>query len=725
MTSSFVPSGAPKRAGGDSPQGGITVDFAINVLRRWWKVVIPTGLVAGTIAAAVVFFTFKPMYRAQTLVWIAERTPYLVDPSQFRVGPNASDQLGLIRSALVLGPAISRPEIASLSEVTQAEDPIGALRRVVDVTKAWGTEHYYVTCVSPNPANAAAIANAVTDSYFSLVGEYDAGRDKRLIELLEREKEASLREVERLRENVRQMTIEQKGKDPWASPELDAATRFPLASFQNQLTTIRVEQSVLRSQLAALEEYAEANPSGVSEAMIDRAIDENPEVRQQKGLIEMKRALLEDVKAKAVDGEKSSRYLALQSEMLADQESLDNFCKGLRESTKERLTGEMSKQQQSKLRELKARLAEYEAREAVLAKAFEAEVAKIKQFSGDGLALEIKRAELARADSVMDRISQRAFMLRTEQRAPERVELLEKATIPVRPIEDAPYKKMLMVFAAAFAGPYGLAFLWDLRIRRVTSAEQLTDHAALPVVGEIACLPSSVGQKRYFGAERSGRQVRLFEESVEALRICLVMTKSLSDTRVLAVCSAASQEGKTTLAAQLAISMARSAEGQVLLVDGDLRAPDMHTIFEVENHAGLAEVLSHKCTLDEAVVSSWDARLHVLPAGHLKGRPHELVRGDAFKDVIDEARDKYRYIIIDTPPVLPAGESLVMAAAADATLVCTRRDVSRQEQVRKTCDRLVAAGANVIGCVFSGIPLSKYKYRYGGYYYGEKRKRRE
>jgi capsular exopolysaccharide synthesis family protein len=276
-----------------------------------------------------------------------------------------------------------------------------------------------------------------------------------------------------------------------------------------------------------------------------------------------------------------------------------------------------------------------------------------------------------------------------------------------------------MAFAMAFTGPFVLALLWDLRGRRITTAEELEEQTNAPIVGEIATLPFGAGRSRYFGRKRAGRHVRLFEESVESLRIGLVLTKSLRDAQVLVVTSAATQEGKTTLAAQLAISMARATEdGLTLLVDGDMRAPDIHEIFEVENNEGLADVLGRDCSLADAVVTTWDERLHLLPAGQLKGNPHKLVNTPVVNNLLDEARAKYRYIIIDTAPVLAAGESVEIASVADATLVCTRRDVSRQDQVRKAYTRLSAGGANVVGCVFSGIPLSRYKYRYGGYGYG-------
>ena len=93
-----------------------------------------------------------------------------------------------------------------------------------------------------------------------------------------------------------------------------------------------------------------------------------------------------------------------------------------------------------------------------------------------------------------------------------------------------------------------------------------------------------------------------------------------------------------------------------------------------------------------------------------------MLGGGAFHALLDEARGRYRYIVIDSPPVLAASEALVVAKAADGTLLCTMRDISRVGQVRQANERLRTAGARSLGAVFSGVPPHNYSYKYGGYY---------
>ena len=121
--------------------------------------------------------------------------------------------------------------------------------------------------------------------------------------------------------------------------------------------------------------------------------------------------------------------------------------------------------------------------------------------------------------------------------------------------------------------------------------------------------------------------------------------------------------------------------------------------------------------MDEAVDESFSAKLHLLTAGQLTTSPHRLMGKDEFSELVDKLKRKYRYIIIDTPPILPASEALVMARAADATIVCVRRDYSRVSQVREAFLRLQAAGIKTVGAVLNGIPSREYVSRYGSYYY--------
>jgi capsular exopolysaccharide synthesis family protein len=163
----------------------------------------------------------------------------------------------------------------------------------------------------------------------------------------------------------------------------------------------------------------------------------------------------------------------------------------------------------------------------------------------------------------------------------------------------------------------------------------------------------------------------------------------------------------------------RATESPILLIDGDMRAPDMHRLFDVPLEPGLTKVLEGACSIEEAIVQVGESNLYVLPAGLLRTNPHYLFGNGSRESLRAAIPDRFRYVIIDTPPILAASEALMLAAMADASVVCALRDVSRIDQVRKAYDRLQATGGNPVGLVLNGVPTRSYTHRYGSYGYSQ------
>jgi receptor protein-tyrosine kinase len=206
----------------------------------------------------------------------------------------------------------------------------------------------------------------------------------------------------------------------------------------------------------------------------------------------------------------------------------------------------------------------------------------------------------------------------------------------------------------------------------------------------------------------------IFEESVESLRSILSVSPEWADVQVLAISSAVSAEGKTTLASQLATGWARHGEGRTLIIDGDVRDPDIYSIFGIASNPGLVEVLSEQCKLESAIVH-WEDNLDILPAGTLVGNPHRLFKGQGFAALLETLRKQYDRIILDAAPLLSASEVLPMLKAVDAVLLCARKDHSRIEQVKLARERLERAGIHRVGGVFGGLSCHSYAFQYGEY----------
>jgi capsular exopolysaccharide synthesis family protein len=185
--------------------------------------------------------------------------------------------------------------------------------------------------------------------------------------------------------------------------------------------------------------------------------------------------------------------------------------------------------------------------------------------------------------------------------------------------------------------------------------------------------------------------------------------------QVIAICSATSGEGKTSIATSLAMSIAEATMQPTLVFDADFRSPEVGTFLEVPNDPGITEVLSGTSNMEQAIHRVGDTLAYVLPAGKGDVNPHHILQGSKIDDLLKTLREKYSTIVIDTPPILSASDALVYAKAADLVVFCSLAEVSRAKQVRLAVDRLHATGANVAGAVLSGVSFNQYIDRYGVY----------
>lgn len=725
-------------------QQPITVWFVLDALRRWWKIALPVGLLLGGVAATIVFLQFKPLYEASAWIQIEETNPYVVFPDRTGSSRFVETQRQLLQSPLVLGPVVSDPAIARLPEMTEAEDPLQELVRDIRVVVQGQSELLKITYESPNAANAAAIVNAVTDSYFALQGRNEGERVQKLIGLLDVQIDAKRRVVEQLRKNYREMSKLATGKDPFANNAQTKVVveKHPAAEWETKLANNEVERRILEAQAEVLEKEiaafkgetqadtkadtkadAKKAPEAVAtgslvvpHASIERAVEGNVEIAKLRELVAMKAITLREYEEKTAKGKNDPRYVALAKDIQEHEASLAKLREDLRGKIRAELAATAIAQRQDDLAAMKGKIANYKLMEELWRKKGDEQRTRATTASETGVDLEFERAELDRAESVFNMISDRVEKLRTEQRAPARVSLLEGARAAGAPIQANPYGKMAFLGLAMFALPFGLVVLWERIVGRVSGTQQLEQASQLAVIGEISQLPA---RGKTFGGspDRVGEGIALFEESIDSLRTYLVLSESLKEMKTLAVTSSVNSEGKTSVAVQLAVSLARASGQPTLLIDGDMRSPDVHNKLDIPLGPGLAEVLAGECALEDAIVTSWSNYLHLLPAGKLRSSPHKLLGNGSIGPMFDRIRQAYRYVIIDTPPILAASEALVLAKAADTAVICAMRDVSRLDQIRRTEDRLSAAGTPAIGVVLNAVPTRRYAYRYGSYSY--------
>lgn len=716
----------PHRAQMEPASSGVTPAFALRVFRQWWMFVIPTGCLLAAGAGYLVWHFHEPQYEAKALIMIEDMAPFIAFDNR-EGGKGTSDkyvqtQIELLKSDSVLQRALTQG-LSQLAEF-QKQDPLGHLQKSLSIRQVGKSELYYICFVSPSADNAAKVVNTVVKEYLTFQGEDDFDRSQRLIDLLEAERVRREGEVRRLRGRVVDVAKEVTGKDPFNQGAVIDFERAmtPAASLYQSLTDVDVNIEMLKAEIQSLRESkiitaSNAETSGLADLEVNTHPDvqrAQAEIENIKMNIELHEARTKQIRPDNYDLASDPTHMQLQTMLGVHQQKLEELKTTVRDEQKKNRGSAVEARQNPALTAKIKELENLTAKRALLAKRFDEHVEGLKEGTGKSIQLELARADLMREERVFEMIAARKLALQTELQAPARVKSRSPATAPKFPLVPVPYKEMLLASLVGLMLPMGLAMAREMTIRRIGDVDDLHIATKLTVLGEIARFPVRPTASRVLALpNRARRQMYVFAESIDSLRTNLVLCEELGKNQVLAITSATSGEGKTSVATSLTASIAAATKQKTLIIDADLRSPDVDNLLAVKSHPGLSDVLASKATIEQSIHRLGETNTYVLPAGKTRVNPHHFVQSDRISQLLEKLREEYATIIIDTPPILGASEALVYAKQSDIVLFCTLSEVSRARQSRLAVERLERSGANVVGAVMNGASVSRYPMAYG------------
>ena len=206
-------------------------------------------------------------------------------------------------------------------------------------------------------------------------------------------------------------------------------------------------------------------------------------------------------------------------------------------------------------------------------------------------------------------------------------------------------------------------------------------------------------------------------ESYKAARTNIMFSLSADDEKkAFAVTSYSKGEGKSTASANLAISFSKM-EKRVLLVDCDLRRPNIHNIFKIENTKGLSNVIGKMVSFNEAVHYNVLPNLDIITSGTVPPNPSELMCSSSFVDMIKTRYDEYDYIIFDTPPIGVVADALLLKDLIAGFVLVVRERSTTHGDLQKLLDGIKLADSKALGILEVGCMRSNKKSKKGYYYY--------
>lgn len=313
----------------------------------------------------------------------------------------------------------------------------------------------------------------------------------------------------------------------------------------------------------------------------------------------------------------------------------------------------------------------------------------------------------AAGDSIQNNINttgQQLSQLKSQQglidgRPP--IEILVPASVPGSPTSPNHRQDITIVLILGILLGIGVVFLQehlDDTVRDiadvVAATGDLPSLAVIPTYDETAEWTTITATKPMSHAAESYRSLRT---SVEFLALEKRM-------QTIQITSAEAGEGKTTCVVNLAVAFAQAGQ-KVIVVDCDLRRPRLHQYFGIDRHFGFTSVLLHERKLDEVIRPSPDyPNLHVLCAGPLAPNPSELLGSEGFAEVLRKLTVDYSVVLLDSPPVLPVSDAIVLSRVVDATIMLTNSGTSSKRRVKRAVDSLRQVAAPIVGTVLNSAP---------------------
>ncbi|MBQ3418076.1 MAG: CpsD/CapB family tyrosine-protein kinase [Ruminococcus sp.] len=209
-------------------------------------------------------------------------------------------------------------------------------------------------------------------------------------------------------------------------------------------------------------------------------------------------------------------------------------------------------------------------------------------------------------------------------------------------------------------------------------------------------------------------------EGYKIARTNLVFTLTACDNNAVAITSWSKGEGKSTATVNIAISFAKMGK-KVLLIDADLRRPNVHNLLKIGNESGVSEIIGHLSDFESSVHRNVIANLDVLTSGAIPPNPSELLASSAFEQLIVDLKEEYDYVILDTPPLGVVADTLLLKEYVAGYVLVVREKITTHGDIERSLQNLRLADSKVLGFLKVGCSLhhrSGYKkYKYSNYHY--------
>ncbi len=710
-----------------SPREPHLYDYLLILRKHQWLIL--SFMLAVVSITAIGTFRMQPVYVATSRIEIDRETSnilpfqntddYMVDTenyieTQAKILTSETLALQTIRSGILSGQADfagdpSASDALTTGSLANLKPPpeLGAFLGSLSVKRVPNSRLMDVSFESTNPLQAAQIVNSHIKNFIeqNFQSRYEA-TTRASTWLTDQLNELKIR-VEKA-EDAR-ITYERQNQI-WALDDKQNVTTQRLADLNKQLTDAQSER--MRKQ--SMFEFAKAGD-----------IDSVPQIRDNSAVQDLlrKRADINNqfIDASTQYGPNFPKVQRLQSQLKEFDASID-------------------KEKKAVMARLQSEYAEARQREQLLSQALDQQKTEVNQMSERMVQYSIlkREAEANKAlyDGLLTKLKEAGISagLRSSN-----IRVVDPAMVPTYPARPAKTRNIALSFVIGLVGGIGLALLREYMDNTVKSPDDIEALVRLPSLAVVPAFSESNGDrprsKLLKGASTNGHDKRIelvaqhlpksqMSEAFRALRTSLLLSQADHPPQVILVTSALPREGKTTAAANLAVTLAQLGD-RTLLIDADLRKPGIGRLLSLGSgkYAGLSSFLAGVSSLDLVTIQHPAIpNLSAIPTGPLPPNPADLLSSHKLDDAITELRTKFKFIVIDSPPIMAATDAVILSVKADGVLLVVRSGETPKEAFTRTRDLLLSVKAHLLGVVLNAVdstaPDYYYSYRYYPYSQG-------
>ena len=691
-----------------------TIIELVHSFKRRWFLSLLVGSILGAVAAAAIWMAMPSgKHQAQAIIQLKAEISGVMGKS-FRLDPDAFDNFvnqeqKLLGTKTFLLKVAQDPAVAKLPVIADSDDKARTMKDMLSI-KRDPSEILTVTMTGDDKDQLNVLLKQYANIYVN---------GARADETLERSKQIDnyAREIKKLEGQVNNYREKLKDNQDKAAPD------FLLSLWKRDLDAINKRNRDQKEQIqlakAEVEQLKEAEKTGtaiVERRDIEAAIDDSPAFRAKLDELRPQILVLEKKLEGFVSG--SDIYKSTKEKIDKLQRELSDYRNTLTEQVEADLKNRSLSNFGADIRKKNASIVFLERTLKEGTQEEERLKSQIEKAASGGVGLLDEKTLIEPLIQQITAYRLEMWLLEaqdgiSDENKKSRYVLLEDAVV---------YENYNLKTKMAFAIIAGIGILLatmvviaylEWRNRRVDGVAQVVEELGMRVIGTIPAFPSRA-QLRNGEASANQNWRFILNESVNSTRTMLLHTARTQQMQVILVTSAMQGEGKTSLSSQLATSMA-TAGLRTLILDCDLRNPSMQKLFDIPVVPGCAEILLQEIDISDAVQATSVPNLWIIPAGQCNHRViAALAQGHPLENLFNRLRGQFDIIVVDSCPILPVADTLLVAQHVDGVVFSILQDVSQLPKVQDASERLVQLNIPMVGAVVNGIKpdIQAYGYNY-------------